>query len=108
MRIDNETRRHIVADADLTEINLYKKSFNKPKSVEDIVIEKFIRDKVGIAKKRLTQVQRRRIELHIEKGFSLEDIARIEGVRKNKIDKSISLGIKKLKKFLKMGGQNSL
>ena len=79
----------------------------QPKSVEDTVIENIRKENILLAKKGLTQTQRRRIELHIEEGVKLEDLAKLEGVRKNKIDKSISLGIKKLKKFLKVGGQNS-
>mgnify|MGYP007072679244 FL=1 len=38
--------------------------------------------------------------------MSLGKIAQIEGVGKSKIDKSISQGIKKIKKFLNEGVQN--
>ena len=51
----------------------------------------------------LTKKQRRRIELHIEDKMTIEEIAKIEGVGRTKIDKSISQGLKKLKFFLKQG-----
>ena len=78
----------------------------KQKSVEDEVQEKIEKEKLKKAKSVLTETQKRRIELYIEEGMSLGKIAQIEGVGKSKIDKSISQGIKKIKKFLNFGLQN--
>ena len=82
------------------------KSMIKQKSVEDEVQEKIEKEKLKKAKSVLTETQKRRIELYIEEGMSLGKIAQIEGVGKSKIDKSISQGIKKIKKFLNEGVQN--
>ena len=103
IKVKNEIGRY-TEHSELTDITLYNRCFNKPKSVEDTVIENIRKENILLAKKGLTQTQRRRIELHIEDGVKLEDLAKLEGVRRNKIDKSISLGIKKIKKFLKNGG----
>ena len=103
IKVKNEIGRYM-EHSELTDITLYNRCFNKPKSVEDTVIENIRKENILLAKKGLTPTQRRRIELHIEDGIKLEDLAKLEGVRRNKIDKSISLGIKKIKKFLKNGG----
>lgn len=105
-RNQNEKDRHW-EQMDLTENSLYQRAINYPKSLEKIVIENEEKNKLSEAKKILTKTQFKRIKLHIEDGLTLEKIAKIEGVRRNKIDKSITLGLKKLRKILKVGGQNS-
>ena len=104
-KIQNQYDRY-EEQSEQTEINLYKRTLNKAKNIEDEVIENINKEQLIQAKKELTETQLRRIELHIEEEITLEEIAYIEGVRKNKIDKSIAQGMKKLKKFFKVGGQN--
>ena len=105
-RIKNQNTRYEEQSAQ-TEISLYTRALYKQNSVEDILIKNSEVETLRVAKTTLTDIQRKRIELHIEKGITLSKIAETEGVRKNKIDKSIAQGMKKLRKFFKDGGQNS-
>jgi len=105
-RIKNQNSRYI-EQSEQTEISLYKRALNKQSGLEDILIKNIELEMLEEAKSTLTDIQRRRIKLHIENKRTLKEISEIEGVGKNKIDKSISQGMKKLKKFLKEGGQNS-
>lgn len=47
----------------------------------------------------LTDTQQRRIELHFINDITIRDIAKIENVQKNQIQKSLKLGAKKFKNF---------
>jgi len=98
VKIKNETDRHI-NKSELTDIDLYNKSADKEKSVEEIVIENIQKEKLEQAKQKLTDVQIRRIELHIIDEITIRDLAKSEKVRKKQIEKSIKLGLKKLKSF---------
>lgn len=99
-RIKNQNSRY-TEQSEQTEISLYTKAFLGTKSIEDEFIEKIELEKLNKAKEKLTETQKRRIELHIEDKKTIPEIAQIEGVCRTKIDKSIAQGIKKLKKFLK-------
>lgn len=98
VKIKNETDRHLDI-SELTEIDIFNKSANKEKSVEDIVISNIQKEKIEEAKKKLTETQIRRIELHIVNEITIRDLAKRENVRKKQIEKSIQLGLKKIKKF---------
>lgn len=98
LKIKNETKRHIDS-SDFTEVDLYNKSLSKEKSVEEIVIENIEKEKLEKAKQKLTDVQIRRIELHIIDEITIRDLAKSEKVRRKQIEKSIKLGLKKIKKF---------
>ena len=50
---------------------------------------------------KLTEAQYRRIDLHIVNEITIRDLAKIEKVQKKQIEKSLQLGLKKLKKFFK-------
>ncbi len=102
IKIKNQKSRY-EEHSNQTEINLYQKALYKIKTVEDEVLNKIEIEKLEKAKAMLTKKQRRRIELHIEDKMTIEEIAKIEGVGRTKIDKSISQGLKKLKFFLKQG-----
>ncbi len=47
----------------------------------------------------LTETQYRRIDLHIVNDITIRDIAKLEKVKKKQIEKSLQLGLKKIKKF---------
>ena len=67
------------------------------------------KEKVQQALNELTEVQQRRIELHIVNNITIRDIAQLEKVQKSQIQKSLKLGFKKIKNFLKdRGVQNGL
>ena len=70
-------------------------------SVEDEYLRREQTDKLSDAKQKLTEVQRRRLELYIEDGLSMRNIAQKEGVHYTAIEDSIRAAFKKIKKFLK-------
>ena len=47
----------------------------------------------------LTETQYRRIDLHIVNDITIRDIAKLEKVKKKQIEKSLQLGLKKIKKI---------
>lgn len=51
------------------------------------------------ALKCLTEAQYRRIDLHIVNEITIKEVAKLENVQKRQIEKSIKLGLKKIKKF---------
>ena len=106
IRIKNQNTRY-EEQSEQTEISLYTRAFLKTNSIEDEFIRKIELEKLNKAKQCLTEKQRRRIELHIEENKTIPEIAKIEGVCRTKIDKSIAQGLKKLKIFLKQGVWNS-
>lgn len=98
-KIKNEASRHL-EHSDLSEMDIYKRSFQQPSSVEDVVIKNIETEKLGKALRTLTDTQYRRIELHIINEITIRGIADIEKVKKNQVEKSLKLGLKKIKKFL--------
>lgn len=76
---------------------------NPQKSVTAIVEqrERFLQLLTAITK--LSPIQQRRIRLYYFDGFTMREIAAIEGVKFQVIGKSIKDAEKKLKKFLEMG-----
>ena len=105
-KIKNETSRHL-EHLPLTDIEIYKRSFYPCDSAEDIVLKDMDKDRVNKAMKELTETQYRRINLHIINKVTIRDVAKLENVKKRQIEKSLNLGLKKLRKILKdRGGQN--
>ena len=68
-------------------------------SVEETVIKNIEKEKVNEALKDLTSTQFRRIDLHIVNEITIRDVAKLEKVQKSQIQKSLELGLKKIKKF---------
>ena len=98
-KIKNETSRHL-EHLPLSEIEIYRRSFYPSKSTEETVIK-------NLENERVHEVQNRRIELHIINKITIREVARLENVKKRQIEKSLNLGLKKLRKILKdRGGQN--
>lgn len=97
-KVQNEFDRH-QEQSEQSEITLYKRSIEKVKSAEEQYIENISKEKLKIAEKELTETQMRRIELHFIDKITIRDLAKMENVRKKQIEKSIQLGLKKLKKF---------
>lgn len=98
IKIKNETSRHLEQSV-LTEEDVYNRSFNPIESVEEIVIKKIDKGKIREALKDLTETQYKRINLHIVNEITIRDVAKIEKVQKRQIEKSLQLGVKKIKKF---------
>lgn len=105
-KIKNEKSRHL-EHLPLSEIEIYRRSFYPSKSTEDTVIKNIENEEINEAMKQLTEVQNRRIELHIINKITIREVARLENVKKRQIEKSLHLGLKKLRKILRdRGGQN--
>ena len=98
IKIKNETSRHL-EQSDLTEEDMYKRAFEPVESVEETVIKNIEKEKVKDALKDLTSTQFRRIDLHIVNEITIRDVAKLEKVQKSQIQKSLELGLKKIKKF---------
>ena len=98
IKIKNETSRHI-EHSDLTEEQLYNRSVNNIESAEEQVIKNMEKQKMNEALKELTDIQLRRIELHIVNEITIRDLAKLEKVQKKQIQKSLQLSLKKIKKF---------
>ena len=78
---------------------MYKIAFEPVESVEETVIKNIEKEKVNEALKDLTSTQFRRIDLHIVNEITIRDVAKLEKVQKSQIQKSLELGLKKIKKF---------
>ena len=98
IKIKNETRRHI-EQLTLTEEEIYNRAFNCYEDVEEKVIKNIEKRELSKGMETLTKTQARRMELHIIDKVTIRDLAKLENVNKNQIEKSIKLGFKKLKKF---------
>lgn len=98
VKIKNETSRHY-EHMELSDTEIYKRAFEPEETVEDIVIKNINKEKLRQARKELSDVQARRIDLHIVNEITIRDIASIENVQKSQIQKSLKLGLKNLKKF---------
>lgn len=98
IKIKNETSRHLEQSI-LTEEDVYNRAFNPVESVEEIVIKNIDKEKMKQALKDLTEAQYRRIDLHIVNEITIRDVAKLEKVQKRQIEKSLQLGLKKIKKF---------
>ncbi len=98
IKIKNETSRHLEQSI-LTEEDVYNRAFNPTESVEEIVIKNIDKEKMKQALKDLTEAQYRRIDLHIVNEITIRDVAKLEKVQKRQIEKSLQLGLKKIKKF---------
>lgn len=98
IKIKNEKTRYL-EQSELSENDIFNRSFNKKENIEDTVVRKILLEELKKAKEVLTEVQMKRIELHIVNKVGITDLARMENVRRKQIDKSIELGLKKLKNF---------
>lgn len=99
-KIKNETSRHL-EQSSLTDEEIYNRAFDPVESVEETVIKNIEKEKIDQAMQKLTEAQYRRIDLHIVNEITIRDLAKIEKVQKKQIEKSLQLGLKKLKKFFK-------
>ena len=94
---DTETTYEEILE--LTDEEIYNRAFEKEESIEETVMKDIEKEKMQQALKNLTEVQQRRIELHIVNNITIRDIAQLEKVRKKQIEKSLQIGLKKIKKI---------
>ena len=77
IKIKNETNRHL-EQSELTDEEIYNRAFEKEESIEETVMKDIEKEKMQQALKNLTEVQQRRIELHIVNNITIRDIAQLE------------------------------
>ena len=82
--------------SELTDEEIYNRAFETEESIEETVMKSIEKEKMQQALKELTEVQQRRIELHIVNNITIRDIAQLEKVRKKQIEKSLQIGLKKM------------
>ena len=98
IKIKNETSRHLEHSL-LSEVDIYKRAFEKSNNVVDIIMQKLESEKLQAALNKLTKEQRRRILLYYDYQLTMEEIALIEKCSKQSVQESIRWGMKKIKKF---------
>ena len=96
----NEYDNHI-EHLDLNEESIYLRTINKPISIDDEVIRKTSYEELMIAINKLSEIQKRRIKLYYFEELNEYQIAKVEGVAQQVVDRSIKRGIRKLKELLK-------
>lgn len=95
----NKFDRHI-EHSELNEITLNKRTFNKEKSIEEIVISKIERHELYIAISQLPDKQKDRIHKYFFENLTLREIARLENCSIRAIQYSMECALKNLKNFL--------
>lgn len=98
IKIKNETSRHL-EQSTLSDEEIYNRAFETEESIEETVMKGIEKEKMQQALNNLTEAQHRRIELHIVNEITIRDIAQLEKVRKKQIEKSLQIGLKKIKNF---------
>lgn len=83
---------------EIMEVFFYKRAKDKPKSLEDKVIEKIENEKLYKALNLLSDMHRRRILLYFKHNLSFSQIAEIEGCSKMAVKYSIDNALKELQK----------
>jgi RNA polymerase sigma-70 factor (ECF subfamily) len=74
----------------------------KPETPEEIYIREETEEMLSAAMSKLSEVQRRRLELHFFEGMRYSQIARMEGVTDGSISNSIESALKKLGQLKKV------
>lgn len=90
-----------IEHSEVWESTLDMRAFQKPESVEDMVLWDLTIERLHRAIKKLPEVQRRRLILYFFDSMTYEQIAIREGCTKMPVKRSIDTAIEKLKKDLK-------
>ena len=87
--------------SELTDETLIKRAFKDPKGIEELILEKEMKKLFWQAIGELPDVQRKRLLLYYDYGFSLKEIAKIENCSMPAIKYSIDIAKKNLKEKIK-------
>lgn len=102
-----EQNEESLTHEEIMEVFFYKRAKDKPKSLEDKVIEEIENKKLYKALHSLSNLHRRRILLYYKHNLSFSQIAEIEGCSKVAIKYSIDKALEELrKKFYKENLKN--
>ena len=96
----NEYDRHI-EHSNIYENKINDRAFLQAESVEDIVENKLISDKLKNAIDELSVIQRKRIKMYYFEGLSQKEITEIEGVSLRAVQYTLNEAISELRKILK-------
>ena len=92
--------RHI-EQSDLTDETLYNRALRPPERVEETVFDSLRNERLRQSIAELPEIQRRRFVLHHEFGFTYEQIAEMEGCKKQSACDSVMLAEKRIREKLK-------
>lgn len=87
--------------SELTDETLIKRAFKKPKGIEELIMEKEVKKLFWQAIGELPEVQRKRLLLYYDYGFSLKEIAKMENCSIRAIQYSLEIAKKRLENNLK-------
>ena len=87
--------------SELTDETLIKRAFKKPKGIEELIMEKEVKKIFWQAIGELPEVQRKRLLLYYDYGFSLKEIAKMENCSIRAIQYSLEIAKKRLENNLK-------
>jgi len=93
--------RHI-EQSELTDETLYNRALHAPKSVEEMAFDCLRDEHLRQAIQGLPEAQRRRFVLYHEFGLTYEQIAEMEGCKKQSVCDSVMLAEKKIREKLKI------
>jgi len=97
---DRQDRRHMER-SDLTDQSLYDRALHKPKSVEDTVLDNMRAERLAEVIAELPEIQRRRFVLYHEFGLTYDQIAKMEGCKRQPIIRSVSRAEEKIRESFK-------
>lgn len=86
--------------SELTEASLNRRAFRTDEAMDETVLRKIEYENLCKATKMLPEVQRRRLILYYFEGFTYQQIAEMEGCKRQAVCESVTAALKKLKKFL--------
>jgi len=87
--------------AEITDTMLRMRALNKPKSLEETILDNLRNETLRLAIRRLPEIQRRRLLLYHEFGLSLKQIANIEGCSPASVSIAIKRARSKIKEAIK-------
>ncbi len=88
--------------SELTDEELYNLASDKPKSVEETVFDSLRNEKLRLAIQSLPETQRRRFVLYHEFGLTYEQIAEMEGCKRQPVMRSVMRAEEKIKGEIKI------
>ena len=92
--------RHI-EQSDLTDETLYNRAANPPKAVDETVFDSMRNEQLRQAIAELPDTQRRRFVLHHEFGLTYEQIANMEGCKRQPVTRSVERAEEKIREAIK-------
>ncbi|WP_313232592.1 RNA polymerase sigma factor [Tissierella praeacuta] len=96
-RLDERNLEH----SELTEETWIRRSFKRPKGIEELILEKEMKKLFWQAIGELPEIQRKRLLLYYDYGFTLKEIAIMENCSIPAIKYSIDIAKKKLEEKIK-------